>query len=272
VSRSAQKAAEQSAQQQQQQQMANQTADRASRDSAVAKYTSSVDSLTKSNPWLDPNYVKDYTSIAAGNSAGVGASTEEAARNYGLRTGTNSAVLSPALAEMDRERRRELQTDVADKRTQAQDKFVDLQKFATGALGQVPGIYNQGASTAVAGLGSANNLLGDAAKTPGFWDTILNSAVQGAAAGGTAAAAAGCVIAAACFGQYDLRTRLLRLWINNVYDKTRIGKHVVAAYRKYGARVAEVVKRHRVARALFTAVFNAVLPKAGRELHLIGGS
>jgi hypothetical protein len=178
-------------------------------------------------------------------------------------------VLAPALGEMDRERRRELQTDLADKRTQAQDKFVDLQKFGVGALGQIPGIYNGSANTDVAGLGSANDMLSKAAAQPGFWDTILNSAVQGAAAGGTAAAAA-CVVAAACFGEYDLRTRVMRLWMNHVFAKGRIGKKFVAAYITHGPRLAQIANRRRSAKALFTLAFNLILPKAGRELCLIG--
>jgi hypothetical protein len=269
VSRSAQKAAEQSSEQQQQQQMANQNADRASRDQAVNNYTSTIENLTKTNPWLDPEYQKNVTSLAAGNSAGVGASTEEAARNYGLKTGTNSAVLAPALAEMGRERTRQLATDTTDQLQSAKDKGVELQKWGAQALGQIPGIYTGSASTDVSGLNSANSLLGDAAKTPGFWDQILNTTI-GAAGNAAGAISKACVVAAACFGEYDLRTRIMRLWMNHVFVKRRFGKHIVAAYIEHGPALVRFAEKHRAAKALFSLIFNAILPTAGRELTLIG--
>jgi hypothetical protein len=80
------------------------------------------------------------------------------------------------------------------------------------------------------------------------------------ALGGDAATGAGlavaCWIAEAIFGENNLRTVRLRVYLNCVWAKeSRLGRWVMWLYTRFGERVARQVKKHTSLRWLFTPLF-----------------
>lgn len=97
----------------------------------------------------------------------------------------------------------------------------------------------------------------------GMWGTLANLGMQGAGMGLKAASVGGfCWIAEAIYGVDDPRTRLARAWISGDFSKTKIGSLVVAAYKKYGERVAKLVSRSRLLRAMFRPLFDRAVSNA----------
>ena len=135
--------------------------------------------------------------------------------------------------------------------------------------GQGIGLSINEAANAISALGGASNTAGNImqaqasgkAATMGFLGSL-------AGAGGAIGAAAmpACWIAEVIYGPYDARTKMLRRWLNEVYDKDPVGKYVVALYRRFGRQVARWVARHSIARRLFKLLFDKALERAGREL------
>jgi len=74
-----------------------------------------------------------------------------------------------------------------------------------------------------------------------------------------------CWIAAVVYGEDFFsgpRVNLVRRWLINDYEKTAIGRHVVGAYRKYGERVANLVKGNELLKRQFKKLFDLALVKA----------
>jgi hypothetical protein len=88
-----------------------------------------------------------------------------------------------------------------------------------------------------------------------FWQQYLLAGVGAAGAVG-AGMAAGCWIAEAVYGADDSRVPVIRWYLNFVWGNTAFGSVVMALYRKYGQRIAPVVKRSRVLKALFRPLFD----------------
>ena len=79
-----------------------------------------------------------------------------------------------------------------------------------------------------------------------------------------------CWIAEVLYGADDPRTRLLRMWLVDVYSKTPVGSMVVAVYRKFGREIAALAKRSSLLRGILRPVFEAGLVRAHR--HVISSS
>lgn len=119
---------------------------------------------------------------------------------------------------------------------------------------------NQGGST-LAGLGTA------------YYNTQqsgwLNAALGGlgAAAGGWASGGfkmpgAGCWIAEAIYGSDDLRTHLVREWLNTHFIQRPTGKHVMRFYLRFGQRIAAVVSRSNALKSMLRPFFDRALSEA----------
>jgi len=61
----------------------------------------------------------------------------------------------------------------------------------------------------------------------------------------------GCWIAESIYGTNDLRTHILRAWLNGPYRRTRLGSVVMKVYMVFGRRVARIPAFCRVLRPLF---------------------
>jgi hypothetical protein len=90
-----------------------------------------------------------------------------------------------------------------------------------------------------------------------------------AGAAGTAFEGAGCWIAEAIYGRYNFKTLLLRIWMNRVWAKTRVGSIVMRLYLKYGKRVAVHVRAHRTVRWMLKPLFDCGLAAARRHYRMV---
>jgi hypothetical protein len=86
------------------------------------------------------------------------------------------------------------------------------------------------------------------------------AAIKGAGGGG---GGMGCWIAAALYGGWDdPRTIDVRHWLNTEFVKQPIGRAVMKLYLRFGERIAEMVKRSAVVRAILRPLFDLALRKA----------
>lgn len=72
----------------------------------------------------------------------------------------------------------------------------------------------------------------------------------------------GCWIAEAIYGPNDIRTHLVREWLNVEFATRRFGRHVMAFYLRFGQRIAKVVKRSRFLSAVLKPLFDCALSSA----------
>jgi hypothetical protein len=101
----------------------------------------------------------------------------------------------------------------------------------------------------------------------------LNAALGGlgAAAGGWASGGfkmpGGCWIAEAIYGPQDLRTHLVREWLNTTFVLRPAGRVVMQFYMRFGQRIASVVSRSRALKAVLRPLFDRALSEAITKLN-----
>lgn len=90
--------------------------------------------------------------------------------------------------------------------------------------------------------------------------TLPFGAAGGAGSGGLLGMIPGCWIAAAVYGEHDIRTHMVRQWLNVEYVRTGAGRIVMKAYRKIGRQVAPFVRGP--VRWILKPLFDVALRKA----------
>jgi hypothetical protein len=123
-----------------------------------------------------------------------------------------------------------------------------------------PSSYISGSSAALGDAGSATNTRAGLIK-PGFMDY----AAPVIGAGLSTAGNIWCWIAEEIWGVNDVRTHFLRLWLRENFSKTAIGSVFTRLYARFGERVAEMVHRSKIVRAIATVVFESLLKRAVAE-------
>ena len=116
--------------------------------------------------------------------------------------------------------------------------------------------------------GQLNNqdltILTNLANQPGVFDKIVGTigTLGGAAAGimtGIGGNKGVCWIAEAIYGENDLRTHLLRKYLNTEFAQTWPGNAIMFVYRAIGKQVSWFVRRSNVLQNLFRPMFDSVL-------------
>jgi hypothetical protein len=116
------------------------------------------------------------------------------------------------------------------------------------------------------GMSGIQSLLGSL----GTVATGIGDAGAAAGVGGTAGTAldvigAFCWVAAEVFDEDIItgpRVNLVRDWMLNKFEKTLVGKYVVAFYRKHGQSIAQCTKHSRLLKNALRMLFNIALAKA----------
>lgn len=72
----------------------------------------------------------------------------------------------------------------------------------------------------------------------------------------------GCWIAEAIYGVDDIRTHLVRSWLNGAFKRSLMGVLIMKVYLLLGRRVASLVKKHALLKRALRPVFNLALRKA----------
>jgi len=134
--------------------------------------------------------------------------------------------------------------------------FPALASMAQGGIGLSINEVTQ-ALAGFSGASQSNQAAGQMegagkAQTLGF----LGSLGQSAATGAGMALSGGCWIAEAIFGERNLHTVRLRVYLNDVWaKKSIIGLHVMFLYRIFGRQVARQVKKREWVRKMITPLF-----------------
>jgi len=101
---------------------------------------------------------------------------------------------------------------------------------------------------------------------PTFWQTLgtnaANDALAAATSWGMKPPASGCWIAEAIYGEDDCRTHVVRAYLNGPFRDGGIGDFVMRLYLRFGERIARVVKKSKLLKALFRPFFDAALSSA----------
>lgn len=147
-----------------------------------------------------------------------------------------------------------------------------LPQLMATALQTLTGAGQSGTGMSMQGTQGAAGIFGNNAQTyaseANAKSNMLGQMAMGAgqAAGSYAGArAGGCWISEAIFGVDDVRTHLLRFWINFVWAQRLAGSVFRFVYIATGKRVAKAVLSSRVVRCLMTALFGKLLECARRE-------
>ena len=145
---------------------------------------------------------------------------------------------------------------------QIQSLFGNARTTAATALPQIglaqqgigTNLINSGNSALSTGLYGANAGVGNALQVQQRSDAIdqaIGSGLfglattpfgGGSASGGLLGMIPGCWIAQAIYGEYDIRTHMVRQWLNVEYTRTRAGRAVMTVYRKIGRQIAPFVR------------------------------
>ena len=90
--------------------------------------------------------------------------------------------------------------------------------------------------------------------------SLFGNLVSGSGSGSGSDSGSGCWIAQAVYGEHDIRTHMVRCWLNAEYARTRVGGAVMALYRMVGRQVAPLVRGP--VRWMLKPLFDVALRKA----------
>src|SRR5262249_2540931 len=129
------------------------------------------------------------------------------------------------------------------------------------AESRIPGMYSGLYGPSISGATGELNAASGAARTPGFWDTFGPALIGGAATVGAGFTPKGCWIAEAIYGVDDIRTHMVRAWLNEEFSLRPVGKYVMKFYHRFGQRIAAFVKKSRFLAAVLRPLFDAALSR-----------
>ena len=148
--------------------------------------------------------------------------------------------------------------------------FQNASNAYMGAASAYNPVGMSGAATGAAG--AANSEANAVQQANDAWAQNLTGLAAGAM-GGAGAALSGskfmCWVAAELYGGWgDSRTILLRAWIFGPFAETFVGGIFADLYYKFGERIAEHIKTHKVSRWICQNIFDYLLDRAERERDL----
>jgi hypothetical protein len=109
----------------------------------------------------------------------------------------------------------------------------------------------------------AASILQALSQNPGWFQTAIGDIAQlGGAAGaviGGINTGKGCWIAEAIYGTDDIRTHIVRAYLNGPFLRTKLGRLVMALYIKFGQSIASKVRKHDCLKRMFKPIFDKAL-------------
>lgn len=156
---------------------------------------------------------------------------------------------------------------------QSANEQLKQQQKQAGLVGEA-GLYGENLSTILGALGAENSSLGqqtgannsevNAGNSGWLQNTMGLLGSLGSLGSGVGAAAKGiCWIAAELYGGWnDPRVSIVREWLLGDFSRSILGRVVVALYRRFGERVARMMRRSVWLRSTMRRLFDAALRKA----------
>jgi hypothetical protein len=186
--------------------------------------------------------------LGGSNSAAVGEGALASART------NNAGGYQAAIDDAARESAAQQSENVLG--IQNRSDMLQRQQQEEGLQG-LSGIYNDANRTGLGYLDLANQA------KPTYLQNLASTATDDALKAATSwGTKPGCWIAEAIYGVDDIRTHLVRAYLNGPFRETLAGNFIMRMYLRFGERVARVVKASNALRALFRPFFDAALSRA----------
>jgi len=149
-------------------------------------FRSTLMNLYNDDPAKDAVYQGNLRTVAGTISSGAQNAAEGQLQDYALRTGTNTGDVMKTIEEGRREKERAL-NDVLTRAAIDDHNQYQARKMSIAAmLGQIPGMYAPVYGTSSGSQASATGQMTQLGQTPGFFDSLLQGMVGGAARVGAA--------------------------------------------------------------------------------------
>jgi hypothetical protein len=248
----------------------NSAASQAQAQADIGANQAALSKFQSSNPYqAGGEFQTTQNQQLADTAAGVADSTKQAVEGASVRTGANVGGAVAGAEEAAQQAQRTLGGQEANAN---QTRIGDEAGYNETALsagntieGQQDTLAQQQAQQAQGETGTEEQ----AANTPSFSDMLgqglisAGTSFAGGFGGAVGKAAMGCWVAAELYGGWDEpRTVLVREWLHNEFKKRWYGAPLVAAYMRFGERIAARIKTARRLRAAFQVVFDAALRRA----------
>jgi hypothetical protein len=127
----------------------------------------------------------------------------------------------------------------------------------------------QAAYTALGSSGTGSTSGSSSGSSGGFAVSLNPFKLLSSSGNSGGSGSGGCWIAEAIYGVHDVRTHLVRAWLNGPFRQTVSGRVIMALYLRFGRRVASAVKRSSLLRRTFKPLFDLALGKALDEVRVI---
>jgi hypothetical protein len=208
-------------------------------------------------------YMRDQNTLATTTAAAGAKGLEGDLALNAMRTGGNTAGYAATDAESRRQSSRDLTSQLAQADTNRLQQLTSINQYGVQASALPAEVQAQLYGTSTGGAANELNPAANAAKTPSGWDVFGQDLAQGVgSAVGAYTGAKACWIAEVLYGVDDLRTHLLRAWLNEEYAKTFVGGLVMKLYRRFGQRIARKLRRHTWLQRFFRPLFDHWLRRA----------
>jgi hypothetical protein len=245
----------------------------------IGNYQSQLSQFAAANPYGQGGAYQTAVNQSTANTADAASqAAAQQAQGAAVRTGQNASGGVAAGQAANEANTRNLMAQQAQNNASRISQGAAYNAEALKAS-EVPATLEANLSGQQAGAG--NTALGTqqkAAETPSLGEELMGgvlsagSAFAGGFGGGLGKSA--CWIAAELYGGWnEPRTELVRLWLNQVFRKRWYGGLVMAAYKRWGERVAAGLKkpRHILWRNAFRTLFDAALAEAEVWLATVDG-
>ena len=235
----------------------------------INSFGAATNKFAADNPYVQGGQAETAgNQLAADTAAGQAQAAGQSIQSAAVRTGQNAGGAIAATEEMQQQNERNL---IGQEAKMTNDRLASGSTYADAVLGdkaKQEGMQEQlGATEANIAQGQLNTGE-DAAKTPSFMDELgqgVISAGTSFAEGFGKALGSKCWIAAELYGGWsEPRTRLIRQWIADEFEKHWYGMILGTLYGRFGESIAEQIKdkRKRWLRAVFQCIFNRALKSA----------
>lgn len=230
----------------------------------VSNYGSQLAKFSSSNPYTQGGEFQTAQNQQLADTANAGANqTAQAIQSAAVRTGSNPAGAIAASEEVAQQNQRTL----GDQQAKANQERIGAEagynaKALAGYQTQQQmqdQLAQQQASAAQGALGTQEQ----AANTPSFGDMLGAGLINGFGQIGSAAIGKYCWLAAELWGGWtDPRTELMRLWLGRDFGRRWYGAPLVAAYARFGERLAAAIRVRPKLRRAVDWIFSAGLKRA----------
>lgn len=230
----------------------------------IGAYSGELSKYAAENPYGPGGAYATAQNQQIGNAAaGEAEAAGQALQSSAVRTGQNpgGAIAATEKIAEDLDRQRVGQQGAANQDRIA--KQADYNQTVLGATAVPVGMQSTLAGQQGQLGQGALNTTEQAAQTPSFMDELGEGLIKSGE--NVASAVKFCWIAAELYGGWsDERVFMIREWLNEYFEFTRVGRYVVALYRRFGERLARLIRRYRWLRWPFQKLFDAALERAAR--------